>query len=559
MYNERLISEATKNNWQRLGLIGEDVESRLSKRANKRFSKKTFIPVEYLSDQKNVEILEQILNFGYTLESTIYSLGVNLLLKSGLAGYENDNISSKNPYIVEIFQDIGKFSIKKELLKIDLPKNERDFLGVVYQSMLLEGEKNKKGSYYTPKNVVKSILKYINNGMKFLDPCCGTGSFVLAASEKIENPQDIYGFDLDKIACFIAKINLILAYKDKVFRPNIFNNDFLLSELDIKFDIIATNPPWGAFGSNEYKAKFEQIKSGESFSYFINKCARNISSNGCAYFILPESILNVKVHKDIRKFILDNFQISEIILLGAIFSGVLSKVIALKLDKNQNTENIIIYENDRKYVIDQKFYVSNSNNNFSILDNTDARILEKIYSYPYQTLEDSIWGLGIVTGNNAEFITDNTQIGEKIYSGKNISKGFILETEKYINYERSRFQQVAPEHIYRAKEKLVYKFISKKLVFAYDDKQRLFLNSANILIPSIKGYSIKQIMDCLNSKLFQYIYQKKFNELKILKGNLCKLPFPYLKACNVKINDEFLYNVFNLSSSEISHIIKELE
>lgn len=554
MEGEILVSKATKNNWQRLGVSDVDIKSRLSKRANKRFSKRTFVPVEYLANQKNIDILEKILEFGFSLESTIYSLGMNILIENDLTVYENGCLSSKNPYIVEIFKDFGECSIQDELLKITLPDDERDFLGVVYQSMLLEGDKNKKGSYYTPQNVVRKINKYLTSDTKFLDPCCGTGSFLLVAAETIDNPENIYGFDLDKVACFIARINLILAYKEKFFRPNIFNCDFLFSNFDETFDLIATNPPWGAVGNDAYKNKYDQIKSGESFSYFICKCEKHIRACGSAYFILPEAILNVKMHQDVRKFILENFRICEIHILGTLFSGVLSNVIALNLEKSSQIQDLVIYDKDRKLVLNPNFYTTNSNNNFSVLDNRDVRILEKIYSQPYKTLIDSQWGLGIVTGNNAEFISDDPKKGEKIYSGKNISKGMILETEKYINYDRSRFQQVAPDNIYREHEKLVYKFISKKLVFAYDDKQRLFLNSANILIPNIEGYSIKQVMDCLNSKLFQYIYQMKFNELKILKGNLIELPFPILSDKGIKITNEVLYKLFNLSSGEIEHI-----
>ena len=91
---------------------------------------------------------------------------------------------------------------------------------------------------------------------------------------------------------------------------------------------------------------------------------------------------------------------------------------------------------------------------------------------------------------------------------------------------RSQFQQVAQEKYYRANEKLVYKFISKKLVFAYDNTKSLFLNSANILIPNVPNMSIKTVMAYLNSELFQYLYTKLFGEVKILKGNLILLPFP---------------------------------
>ena len=38
--------------------------------------------------------------------------------------------------------------------------------------------------------------------------------------------------------------------------------------------------------------------------------------------------------------------------------------------------------------------------------------------------------------------------------------------------------------------------------------------------------SIKTVLAFLNSELFNFIYVKRFNDLKILKGNLSALPFP---------------------------------
>ena len=72
----------------------------------------------------------------------------------------------------------------------------------------------------------------------------------------------------------------------------------------------------------------------------------------------------------------------------------------------------------------------------------------------------------------------------------------------------------------------MYKFVSSRLCFTYDDKQRLFLNSANILIPEVDGMSMKTVLAFLNSSLFNFLYVKRFGDLKILKGNLMALPFP---------------------------------
>ncbi len=553
MKEEVLVSQASMRNWERLSVNKKEFKTRMTKRANKRFSSKTIIPVEYFIEPSNLEILNNILSTKKDIKTVILSLGINYL--------KANHISNK--FTEKILIEYGKnVTPDKYLLNINLPKNEIDFLGIVYQSLMTEGSKNQKGSYYTPTSLTKDITDKIKEDVKILDPCCGTGSFLLSVAKKIKNPQNIYGYDLDENACFIAKINLIVEFKNIEFMPQIFHKDFLLEDnLRQDFDVIATNPPWGAVTSPEYKKLYPLIASRESFSYFILKSEKFLHKNGIAYFVLPESILNVKVHKDIRQFILKNYQIVEIKNIGRAFSGVLSKVVVLTLSKQKSNENISIKINEKEYKINPKYYLKNTNNIFSIIDNFDVNLLKKIYSHSHQTLDNSsIWAIGIVTGNNKKYVSANKNLGEKIYSGKNILKYKISDSENYINYTRENFQQVAPENIYRAKEKLVYKFISKKLIFAYDNKQRLFLNSANILIPKLENYTIKDVMTFLNSTLFQYIYTKKFNELKVLKGNLTELPFPVFdKKKYKKLSDNTIFRIFNLTDDEIKYIKNEVK
>lgn len=581
-----LVSNATINNWERLGVDEETLEKRLSKRANKRFSSKKILPTEYLSCgiSHNVlfELLEVLKGLSYSVDVLIYNLALNLLLEHGLISVLDNEISSENPYLLEILNSVSSKIIDQKILDLCLPYHHGDVLGVIYQSLLTEGYKNKQGSYYTPAVISKQLVECLNSNDLFLDPCCGTGSFLLAASDVISNPSNLYGCDIDKIACFIAKINLIIRYKDKYFRPNIYNVDFLIdnSLLNQDFDVIATNPPWGAIPVKQYEEIYSDILSRESFSYFIVKSFSLLKNKGKAIFVLPESVLNVAVHKDIRKFILSHFNIEAIEFIGKPFSGVLTDTIILKLDKSSlNSKNSIsLFKNEKKFEIFQDVYFKNSNYNFSFMDNQDYKILSKIYSHEYLTLKDSLWALGIVTGDNKKYVVDSWQEGyERIYTGKEIQKYKLLPATKFINYDRGKFQQVASDDIYRASEKLVYKFISKKLVFAYDNQSSLFLNSANILIPRIKGHSVKTVLAFLNSELFQYIYMKKFDELKMLKGNLLQLPFPYLlKEQNKNIEmlvdtvlktrdvlhlgaiDDIIYSIFELNDSDIMYIKNEI-
>jgi type I restriction-modification system DNA methylase subunit len=576
--------------------------NRLNKRANKQSSKLTFIPDEYIEDKETIQsikyIIQECIDNKLEKYTVLYSIILNLLQDKKLI---NDKFISKNKIINK---ELDWWQSKTEghyssFLKIKIP-DTRDFLGVIYQSIINEGQKSQGGSYYTPKKVVDEIIKlYVNDSNTFLDPCCGTGQFLLSATEKIKDPNKIWGFDIDEIAVRLARINLILKFPNIQFKPNIYHTNFLTlnsnplfkSDSIPLFDIIATNPPWGAHFSKqqniELKFIYPKIKSGEIFSYFIQQGLNFLNQDGALAFVLPESILNVKTHKDIREILVEKYHIKKIIYLNRLFKNVFTPVIRLDIIKNNSSNNIIEAEkNNIKYSISQDKLKRQLDFVLNVFqDNQDIDLLDKIYNTKHITLKNQAdWALGIVTGNNDKYLLNKkTKNNEPIITGKEIKKFIISKNSKYIEFEPSNFQQVAPESKYRSKEKLFYKFISKELVFAYDNKQTLSLNSANILIPKLKNYPIKTILALFNSSLYQFIYQKKIGSIKILKNDLEQLPLPIIdqnihnkieEQVNILLDtqqdikdrktvfnslDDFIMNIFNLSREEKEYIKKNIK
>ena len=147
----------------------------------------------------------------------------------------------------------------------------------------------------------------------------------------------------------------------------------------------------------------------------------------------------------------------------------------------------------------------------------------------------------------------------------------MSKPSNYIHFTPEKFQQVAPIEKYRAKEKLIYRFIAKYLVFAYDDKQKLTLNSANIIIPNIPNYPIKVIAALFNSSLYQFIFQKKFSSIKVLRNHIEQMPLPLwsdkifsdiIKLVgetiknknNFNILDDYILKQYALTQEEINYI-----
>ena len=169
------------------------------------------------------------------------------------------------------------------------------------------------------------------------------------------------------------------------------------------------------------------------------------------------------------------------------------------------------------------------------------------------------FALGIVTGNNKEYIlAEKRDDNEIILKGSDIQRSGMTPSGNYIRFVPESFQQIAPIEMYRAKEKLLYRFISEVPVFTYDDQQTLSLNSCNIVIPEIDGIEMKYVLAILNSSVASYFVTKKFNSIKLLRSHIEQIPIPIVsKDIQVAIVKK-VDRIMN-SSENISGLYEELD
>jgi type I restriction-modification system DNA methylase subunit len=557
---------------------------RLNKRANKKGSANTFIPDEYADNVSVISFVESIIyqNIENQLDrdSVLLSIALNLLKEQRLIEYKDTHteLSYRNKIIEDeltwwLNKTQNNFSFDKysHLLNIKLPEVS-DLLGVVYQSLVAEGNKAQGGSYYTPKSVVDEVVNsHVKKDSLVLDPCCGTGQFLLSAAGKVKNPRNIWGFDIDETAARLARLNLLIKFPDEEFSPNIYHKNTLLhvqsgglfADNIPNFDVVITNPPWGVHFSqsetNQLQGIYPSIQSNEAFSYFLDKGLNLLKDGGVLSFILPESILNIKTHRDVREIILSKSKIQKIKYLDRVFKNVFTPVIRLDVVKAGPSEDHVFEaeKTNNVFKVEQLRLKNNHDYIFDVFSNdTDMVLIEKVYAPKYVTLENNAdWALGVVTGDNKKHLKEiETPDNEPILTGKDIKRFITSEPKNFIKFEIGKFQQVAPEHKYRAEEKLIYKFISKDLVFAYDNKKTLTLNSANILIPKVPEYPVKTILALFNSSLYQFVHQKKFGAIKVLKSDIEKLPLPILDE---KQHKELISIVDQLLDENISSEIRK--
>jgi len=441
-----------------------------------------------------------------------------------------------------------------------------DTLGMLYISLRSLKVKKASGAYYTPFFVVDKCIEnlQLSKSMTICDPSCGTGNFLLRLPLDIPL-KNIYGFDIDEIAVAIARINLAVKYDIRntgdidTLLNNIRCDNFLIPEKkgreQLKFDHILGNPPWGySYSKDEIENLSKKYicarVSGnpESFSLFTERALNCLSDKGTMSFVLPETILGAGVHENIRSIIAENSHITSLFYIGEIFDNVQCPCILLTLSKPASLNSrvcVSFYKKSlssknktdtlkgifpERLILTKSFDTNCESLDISsfhmLADDKEKALLSKIENTDHFTLSGNCkFALGIVTGANKALLSPVKKAGyEEIIKGSDIDRYAVKEVSNYIKYEPGKFQQIAPKNMYRAQEKLLYKFICNKLVFAYDDRGRLSLNSANILIPKVENYSMLYILAVLNSSVISFYYSHTCKNMKVLRSEIERMP-----------------------------------
>ncbi|WP_406617991.1 TaqI-like C-terminal specificity domain-containing protein [Mycoplasmopsis lipophila] len=461
-----------------------------------------------------------------------------------LKNYFNNLTSFK--VAMSFLEDINNFEEKiekiKNILIFELPKINYldDFIGLLYMGLKSLKERKTFGVYYTPTKIVNTMLEKIQSKMynnpTIIDICCGSGNFLLSALKIGFKYKNIYGIDIDEISIKIARLNIALNFKNtdyNVLLKNLISSNSL--EYNKKqFDFCIGNPPWGSILDKNENLNLETLnqKNVDSFDLFLEKGIDVLKNEGILYYVVPEALINVVSHKYIRQILEKKSKLLNVIFWGEIFDGVQTPAISIMVQKEKFKTNNDFELNAEIQIQDNKFLISKkrkSNNWIIKISDDEYSILETINnSNNYFYLKNNaIFAMGLVTGNNKKFLFSKPfSTTKSIIKGSNIFKYKIAKENLYLDFKPNEFHQIAKENLYLAKEKLIYRFISNTLVFAYDDKQRLSLNSANILIPNNKEFNIKYILAILNSSFAHFFFKKTFNSIKVLRNHIENIPIP---------------------------------
>lgn len=422
---------------------------------------------------------------------------------------------------------------------LDRPEHTGDSISTLYEGSLSQSYRNLEGVYYTPSEICDLFFSHLpedRSNFIFLDPCCGSGNFLSAAVRAGFRPENVYGCDVDKTAVGIARKRMKEVTGGSL--ATIFDADFLNSSPVARTtippaNVIFTNPPWGKKLATSDKERLAAIyscnKSLDSSGLFLLACQQLLQPNGYYGMLLPESFFNVASFEIARRKLLSDHLIS-IVDHGKPFAGILSRAVSFVATKQPPDRNQMVRCANAGCITtrEQSSFLGNPSSilNYAT-DAEDATLLRHLYTLPHVTLAGRAkWALGVVTGNNKRHLSAIPKEGfVPVYRGADIEIDCLKPPTNFISTDMSGFQQVAPKEMYEASGKLIYRFISSKLVFYHDTDQSMILNSANLVIPDREfPVSMRVLARYLSSDFSNWIYGKIFSTHKVLRSDIERLP-----------------------------------
>jgi methylase of polypeptide subunit release factors len=401
-----------------------------------------------------------------------------------------------------------------------------------YEKSLASAYKKDNGIFYTDVELSKKIIEFLNipSNATIMDPCCGTGSFLVAAMHL--GYSSIYGADTDKKAIMIAK-NKYGISNVKVIDTLANNGEQALKKwkLEEPVDFLIGNPPYAPIAkdividTNDYLF-LRNVKDSGSNLYIaaLYRAFELTKPQGVISYIIPKNFLHVASYSVLRRMILNEKRITSIVDIGKYFKTVRGEQIILNLENRLPQDNDIViykYENDsfvERLKVPQSFY----KDEILLFDSEEDFTI-------YQTLEGTYKKFSdICTG----YVGRGKSKSDTAITGKDIRK-FSFKNEPV----PKKGNKVFIQNIYSAEAGIIASFAGN-----------LKASETVTVFTDGDGKMCRYILGVLHSRLCNYYLLKFcFNNSRLTMHTDAK----YLKKLPLVIDD----NTFN----KIISIVKSLE
>ncbi len=205
-----------------------------------------------------------------------------------------------------------------ELAGLHLTDAPAHLLGEAFQALMGPRLRGDRGQFFTPRSLVAAMVRVVapKPGERILDPACGTGGFLAevftqASVSGAPAKGDLVGIDKDHDLTRLATALLAIATRRIAI---VWNGNSLtakaLARIEGRFDVVLTNPPFGAkigitdpsvlelfdFGRQWVKSGDRWVRTDALLAsqdpqvLFLELCVRALRPGGRLGIVLPEGM-----------------------------------------------------------------------------------------------------------------------------------------------------------------------------------------------------------------------------------------------------------------------------
>ena len=219
------------------------------------------------------------------------------------------------------------------------------------------------GEYYTPRPLIKSIIKVIDPkvGETVYDGAVGSAGFLVEAFEHMSQSKSLtvtelkklqtktfYGAEKKTLAYIIGIMNMIL---HGIESPNIIHQNTLetnIQEIQNKdrVDVILANPPFGGKEKENIQENFP-IKTGETAYLFLQHFIKKLKVGGRCGVVIKNTFLSNtdKASVALRKQLIEECNLFAILdLPKGTFLGTGVQTVVLFFEKGKPTKKLWYYQ-----------------------------------------------------------------------------------------------------------------------------------------------------------------------------------------------------------------------
>src|SRR5690606_1192509 len=238
------------------------------------------------------------------------------------------------------------------LRRFNYDSEEQDPLSELYQVFVSNEVRGREGQFFTPTEAVRWLVDAIDPkaGEKIIDPACGAGSFLSYSARHLraqgaDSKQivaSLHGIEKDRYLADLANTHIALTSieaasvvcADSIERRT-EDGKPIPFKLDGQFDVVLTNPPFGAkikIGSDsalrsfDLAYKWSRKKGAHVFTrtdelaknptpqiLFLELCIRLLKEGGRMGLVLPESMISNTGSGYVVQYLMEHTDLESVI------------------------------------------------------------------------------------------------------------------------------------------------------------------------------------------------------------------------------------------------------